>query len=272
MVVSITFTANTIQANGITQHYYGSGGDKRPLVLMHGFTDDGACWFPLAEPLSEDYDVIMPDARAHGHSTRVAGIGFSNEALADDAAAFIRALGLDRPAVMGHSMGAFNAMIMAAKYPDLVNCLTLEDPPLFPPSGAADARKPDLIGWGKHLRQMQTKPVEALIAEDRQNLPHWSEAEVRLSAESKHRMDADVFDVHAPLPSWEPFMQRVQCPVLLLYGETSFIDEAIAQQIASLWKTGQAVQIPRAGHCIHRDNFADSLQAVREFLRTYYPA
>jgi pimeloyl-ACP methyl ester carboxylesterase len=119
---------------------------------------------------------------------------------------------------------------------------------------------------------MQTKPIEALIAEDRQNLPHWSEAEVRLSAESKHRVDADVFEVHAPLPSWEPFMQRVQCPVLLLYGDTSFIDDAIAQEAASLWKTGQAVQISQAGHCIHRDNFADSLQAVQTFLRENYPA
>ena len=93
----MTFTSNTIQANGITQHYYRSGGDKPPLVLMHGFTDDGACWFPFAEGLIQDYDVIMPDARAHGKSSRVAGIGFSNEALADDAAAFIQALALDRP-------------------------------------------------------------------------------------------------------------------------------------------------------------------------------
>jgi N-formylmaleamate deformylase len=266
------FTSNTIQANGITHHYYRSGGDKRPLVLMHGFTDDGACWFPFAEPLTQDYDVIMPDARAHGQSARVAGIGFSNEALADDAAAFIQALALDRPAVMGHSMGAFNAMITAAKYPDLIRCLMLEDPPLLPPpgEGAAAARRPDLREWGNNLHRMQETPLEDLIADDQQRSPRWSDAELRLSAESKYRVDADVFEAHAPMPPWELFMQRVQCPVLLLYGDTTFIDDTIAQEAASLWKTGQAVKIAQAGHCIHRDNLADSLQAAQTFLRENY--
>ncbi|MBK9748637.1 MAG: alpha/beta hydrolase [Chloroflexi bacterium] len=40
------FASNTIQANGLTQHYYRSGGDQLPLVLLHGFTDDGSCWSP----------------------------------------------------------------------------------------------------------------------------------------------------------------------------------------------------------------------------------
>lgn len=270
----MTFTSNTIQANGITQHYYRSGGDKPPLVLMHGFTDDGACWFPFAEPLSQDYDVIMPDARGHGRSARIAGIGFSNEALAEDAAAFIQALDLNRPAVMGHSMGAFNAMITAARHPDLIRCLLLEDPPLLPPpgSGGAAARRPDLREWGNNLRRMQETPLEDLIAEEHQRSPRWSMAELKAGADSKYRVDANVFEAHAPMPAWESFMQRVECPVLLLYGETSFIDHAIAQEAASLWKTGQAVQISQAGHCIHRDNFADSLQAVQTFLRENYPA
>jgi hypothetical protein len=48
------------------------------------------------------------------------------------------------------------------------------------------------------------------------------------------------------------------------------VNEAVAQQAASLWKTGQAVQIAQAGHCIHRDNFADSMKAIQAFLRQYH--
>ncbi len=69
------FASNTLQANGLNQHYYRSGGDQLPLVLLHGFTDDGSCWFPVAETLAQNYDVILPDARGHGQSARIAGVG-----------------------------------------------------------------------------------------------------------------------------------------------------------------------------------------------------
>lgn len=50
-------------ANGIRIHYYRTGGDKPPLVLSHGATDNGLCWVRLTRALESEYDVIMPDAR-----------------------------------------------------------------------------------------------------------------------------------------------------------------------------------------------------------------
>jgi pimeloyl-ACP methyl ester carboxylesterase len=46
-------------------------GDKRPLVLVHGFSDNALCWTPTARDLESEYDVIMPDMRAHGLSEQV---------------------------------------------------------------------------------------------------------------------------------------------------------------------------------------------------------
>ncbi|HND49949.1 MAG TPA: alpha/beta fold hydrolase, partial [Anaerolineales bacterium] len=54
--------------NGIKIHYYRTGGNKPPLVLAHGITDDGMCWSPVAEVLAKDFDVVMVDARGHGKS------------------------------------------------------------------------------------------------------------------------------------------------------------------------------------------------------------
>ena len=48
----------TIESNGLTLHYTRTGGDKPPLLLCHGFSDDGLCWTPVAEVLSADYDII----------------------------------------------------------------------------------------------------------------------------------------------------------------------------------------------------------------------
>src|SRR5205823_1964466 len=118
-----------VQANGITIHYYRTGSDKKPsILLLHGITDSGLCWPRVAHDLEGGYDVIMTDARGHGHSG--ASTDFSIALLADDAAAVIRALGLEKPYVWGHSMGAITAATLAAAYPDLVRAIVLEDPPL----------------------------------------------------------------------------------------------------------------------------------------------
>src|SRR2546421_12766764 len=118
-----------MQDNGITIYYYCTGGDKKPsILLLHGITNSGQCWPQLAHALEGSYDVIMTDARGHGHSGTSAD--FSIVLLAEDAAAVIRALGLEKPYVWGHSMGAITAATLAAAYPDLVRAIVLEDPPM----------------------------------------------------------------------------------------------------------------------------------------------
>jgi N-formylmaleamate deformylase len=268
----MSFPSHTIQANGINLHYYRSGGDKPPLVLLHGFTDDGACWFPVTDSLAQDYDLIVPDVRGHGKSARIAGIGFSNEALMEDAAALIQALGLNRPAVLGHSLGAFTGLMLAATHPERVGCLLLEDPPLsLPPSPEqAAARGNGMRDWADNMRRMQTQSLEELAAAEHLRSPRWSDAELKVWAESKHQVDLDVFGERLPRAEWQPLMQQVQCPLLLLYGDTSIVNESIAQEASGLWQNGQAVQIMDAGHCIRRDQPAEFLTAVRAFLREHY--
>lgn len=269
----MTFTSNFIEANGIQQHYYRSGGNKPPLVLLHGFTDDAACWLPITAALVETYDVIMPDVRGHGKSARIAGIGFSSESLAEDAAGLIQALDLKRPAVMGHSLGGFTALLLAATHPELVGCLLLEDPVLLPtltPEKEADDRA-GLRTWAENLRRMQGESREALIAGERVRSPKWSDAELQPWADSKYQVDLAVFEEMRARPAWQPLMAKVQCPVLLIYGDLgTIVNPESAAEAAALWETGEAVQIPNAGHCIRRDNLEDFMRAVLDFLQQHY--
>src|SRR5512139_1092441 len=108
-----------IQANGLRLHYTRTGGEKPPLVLAHGVTDDGLCWSPVAAVLAPDYDVIMVDARGHGLSDAPLE-GYGPIEQAGDLAGLIKALDLQRPIVLGHSMGASTALVAAARYPELL--------------------------------------------------------------------------------------------------------------------------------------------------------
>ena len=98
------WSSGDVIANGIRLHYYRTGGDKLPVVLAHGFSDNGLCWTPVARVLQADYDVIMIDARNHGKSEAPSTPGGSR-AQGDDLAGLIVALGLKGPMAMGHSMG-----------------------------------------------------------------------------------------------------------------------------------------------------------------------
>ncbi len=119
-----------VATNGLRLHYTRTGGAKPPLVLAHGFSDDGLCWTPVAEALAPDYDVIMVDARGHGRSDAPEH-GYAPSGHAADLAGAIGALGLQRPALLGHSMGAATALALAGTHPDVVGAILLEDPPAW---------------------------------------------------------------------------------------------------------------------------------------------
>ena len=125
------WTDSFVIANGIRMHYWRTGGDKPVLLMAHGSSDDGLCWTSLAKDLTDDYDVVLPDARGHG-LTDPARADDPADVQAEDIAALIRELKLERPIVMGHSMGASSAAWFAAKYPDVPRAIVLEDPGLLP--------------------------------------------------------------------------------------------------------------------------------------------
>src|SRR5215211_8666989 len=119
-----------VETNGLRLHYTRTGGDKPPIVLAHGVTDDGLCWSPVAEVLAPEYDAIMVDARGHGRSDAPER-GYGPAEQAEDLAGVIAGLELNRPAVLGHSMGAATALVLAGAYPDLPGAILLEDPPAW---------------------------------------------------------------------------------------------------------------------------------------------
>ncbi|MDR3317986.1 MAG: alpha/beta hydrolase [Clostridiales bacterium] len=109
-----------IKVNG-TELYYTQNGGGAPVVLLHGNGEDGGIFDTLAPELSKDYTVITVDSRGHGQSAPAAALDYRE--MAEDTAALIVALGLQKPALLGSSDGAILGLILAAKYPDLLSAL-----------------------------------------------------------------------------------------------------------------------------------------------------
>jgi pimeloyl-ACP methyl ester carboxylesterase len=94
-----------------------------PLLLLHGYTDSSRSWSLLAPHLSR-YRLIIPDQRGHGGSD-APDCCYGPSQFADDARLFLNALGIQRAAVAGHSLGSMVAISLAADHPDRVSKVVL---------------------------------------------------------------------------------------------------------------------------------------------------
>jgi pimeloyl-ACP methyl ester carboxylesterase len=275
------WSEGNVQANGITIHYYRTGDKNKPsILLLHGITDSGLCWSRVAADLEGSYDVIMTDARGHGHSG-ISAADVSIALLADDAAAVIRALGLQKPYLFGHSMGAITAATVAANYPDLVRAVVLEDPPLLdkPPSQTdinkallvTNEEQPAQFGW-QWLFDLRTLPREERIARGFALNPTWPEEEIIPWADSKAEMNIAILEPALAAVNnfrWREIMAGIECPILLITGDPELgasVTPETAQEAAHLWKQGEVVHIAGAGHNIRRDRYAEMMAAVKAFL------
>ena len=106
----------SVKANGIKIQYYRTGDNKQPIVMLHGISDSGLCWNYLAMALEPEYDVVLLDARGHGMSEKPAD-GYDARNLAEDVAGVIQELNLVQPVIIGHSLGAATAGLLAANHP-----------------------------------------------------------------------------------------------------------------------------------------------------------
>lgn len=116
---------HTVEANGL-RIAYGTAGDGPPLVLLHGATSGGGDGFRAQiARFARTFRCYVPDARGHAGTRWDASRGFSYAILVDDLAAFLDALGLHRPHLLGVSMGAQTALGYAISAPDRVGSLVL---------------------------------------------------------------------------------------------------------------------------------------------------
>jgi len=117
-----TGTGTYADVNGL-HLYYETHGEGAPLVLLHGGLMSSETLGPLIAPLvASGRRVIAPDLQGHGRTADI-DRPIDVRLMADDIAALIRQLGLDRPDVVGYSLGGGVAFHTAVKYPELVRKL-----------------------------------------------------------------------------------------------------------------------------------------------------
>jgi len=262
-----TWSGGDVEGDGATIHFTRTGhGDKPPLVLAHGFSDNGLCWSRTARALETDFDVVMIDSRNHGGS----GTGPGDAAhLADDVLAVVSGLGLGPVSAMGHSIGARMVAEFAAINPGLVARLVLEDPPWRAdqrPAAEASDRADQIRAYIGSLGKMSTAELLDL---GRTQHSEWDEEEYPAWVDAKRQLRAEAAD-SLSLGDWAAVAARIDCPTLLVCGDPdrgAIVTPEIAAQVVAANSAVSTMLIDGAGHNIRREQFERFVEVVGEFLR-----
>lgn len=252
-----------IEVEGLRIAYQRAGGGP-PLVLVHGFVGDGrSTWSSQIQELSDEFMVVAWDAPGAGHSSEPPE-SFRLPDYADCLAAFVRALGLTRPHLIGLSFGGAlllelfrrhpsipRTLVLAGAYagwagslePEEVDarlrlCLRLAD---LPPTQFADAMIASMFS--------QSAP-SAAVARFSASLRAFNPAGFRAMARSS--AEADLRDV----------LGGLDVPTLLLYGDQDVrAPLRIADALHAAIPGSRLVVMPGVGH-------ASSVEAPELFSRT----
>jgi pimeloyl-ACP methyl ester carboxylesterase len=263
-------------ADGAPIHYLRTGGQKPPLLLLHGIQGCGAMWLRTAKALGDTYDLIMPDFRGHGHSSRLTQ-PLAATTLTDDLASLLEQLGIANPALAGHSMGADIAGRLAARVP--TRAVVLVDPALQDFMGGMPvdlASAPWMQPIFAAMRQLQNQSHHEQLVTGLRLLPPgtpaWEEHDYVSFVAAHALFDLTAYQ-SAPTMGYlfaaPEIIGQIAAPILLLTARSMFPGAQREAGIAAFsenWRSGTQIAFPDSGHFIPFDQFERFIAVVRQFL------
>ena len=198
-----------VHVNGLDLHYAVTG-SGRPVVLLHGNGEDHHLFDTETRQLAEaGYQVFALDSRGHGANAPVAEFHYAD--MAEDVYAFLQALGLERPALYGHSDGGILGLLLAIRHPDALGALAISGTNLEP-----EGLIPDFLAECEARNAACPDPLVTLMLTE----PH--------------------IDPEA--------LRGIHIPVLTTVGEHDLVRPEEAERIAAHLPDAKLVVVPGADH------------------------
>jgi pimeloyl-ACP methyl ester carboxylesterase len=273
------FKSRMVTSPAGAEIYVSSGGSGPAVVLIHGYTDMGDMWGPMATELEKTHTVIVPDLRGIGHSSKPEG-GYDKKTQAADIRAVVTALGFDTTEVVAHDIGNMVAYAYTAQFPDKVSKLVVIDAPIpgIPPWDDI-IKNPALWHfnfWG---------PEEEKLVEGRERIyldRIWNDFAAdpsKIDDETRNHYVAFYAQpgaMRAGFAQFKAFAQdakdnqefmktKLPMPVLAVGGASSFGSTMAAVMRNVATNVTEAV-VPASGHWVMEENPAFTVALVRDFL------
>ncbi|MDX2150573.1 MAG: alpha/beta hydrolase [Bryobacteraceae bacterium] len=235
-------------ASGVRLRYADAGPRTgAPVLLLHGYSDSWYSFSMLLDLLAPNLRLIIPDQRGHGDSQKPLS-GYTPASLAQDALSLLDAVGLERAAVVGHSMGGFVAQHLAALAPQRVTQVVL--------AGSAARSANDAVRGLSATVASLTDPVDEGFVREFQQSTIWRpvppsfferavEESLKLPARVWRSVLSGLLQPYVPLSA-------PACPTHLFWGDRDAIfNREDQEELLRLIPGAKLHLFPNTGHALH---------------------
>ena len=265
----------SVEVGGLRLSFLEWGMSGRPaLCFLHGGSAH-AHWFDRVTPAFADrFHAIALDQRGHGESDWAKPPAYATENFAADLLGVIDALGWRRVALIGHSMGGYNAMSFTAWHPDRVSALVIVDSrPSIPVERLGRLRTRGRLTLRPYptldaaVRSFRLLPRETVA--DPAFLAHLGQAGVvERNGQWVYRFDPASNGSRQPVDAWT-LLDRITTPTLIVRGELSpNLPRDVVDKLRAAIRGAAFAEVPGSYHHLVLDNPAAFVQAVDPFLTT----
>lgn len=224
---------------------YDRRGKGTSLVLLHGYPLDHHLWDQVVPLLEDTFDVIVPDLRGFGEST-ISDTSPTMEDYASDIAGLLDYLGIQKTAIVGHSMGGYVALAFLRHYPHrvaglgLVSSQVLADPP--------DRKE----GRYKSAKEISENGIDTVVAT---MTPKFT-ADEKLQAFARSSMERQQPAAYigalkgmAERPDSTDLLSSLEVPVVVVHGNAdALIPVDRAREVKTALPQVYLVEISGVGH------------------------
>jgi esterase len=246
-------------------------GSGPPLLVLHGLFGSSSNWRSVARHLASTHTVHSVDLRNHGASPWADSMGYTE--MADDVLQLIDRLGLNRPAVMGHSMGGKTAMALALRHPQRVRQLVVID---IAPVSYADTLTPfaeamrsaDVLAASNRAdvqrRLQQAVPDPGVVPFLMQNL---------VTHNDRFEWRINLLGIAAAMPQLCGFPSELlgagfnRSVTVIAGAHSGYVAADNESAFAPMFSQVSVEVIENAGHWVHADQPAAFLACVKSALQ-----
>lgn len=259
--------------NGLRLHYLDWGSRGKPaLVLLHGGSAYAQWWDFFAPAFADDFHVIAPDWRGHGDSQHAEPPAYSTRHYIDDLHELLATLDLERPVIVGHSMGGHNAFVYTAEHAAEVAALVMVDTTVSYPESAVRflrrlGQRPAKVfdSRAEAIGRFRVLPRESLFSKER--LEYIAGFAFTERADGKWVAKLDRWTLFREPVDGRKLLANIRCPALVVKAQNSpVLDRATLHALCAGLPDGRWAEVKDCYHHIMLDNPEGLIAVVQDFL------
>lgn len=263
-------TEKFIMAGQTALHVCDSEAGDRCVVLLHGYLESMLVWEEFVPQLYKEVRVVTLDLPGHGISV-VTGEIHSMDFLADTVAEGLRALGIERCTLVGHSMGGYVALACCERHPDMLDGLVLlsSTPNPDTPEKAENRRREiELVRAGKKDLLARVAPAAGFAEQNRVRM---QDAIEDLSEQVFVTEDEGIVALLGGMIArrdQNELLRRTSVPVLFILGrKDDYIPVEVAEAMVAAHPEARVVWLENSGHMGFLEEPEATARAILEFVR-----